>query len=90
MTTQEAYARWWANEGSAMSPLPDEDVEEFSHRITQIAWSNGAHIERQACAKVCEMQENRIFQTHPARVGFDPNSMMARKCAAAIRARNQP
>jgi len=43
--------------------------------------------EREACAKVCEMQENRIVQTHPARVEFDPNSMMARKCAGAIRAR---
>jgi hypothetical protein len=45
--------------------------------------------EREACAKVCEMQENRIVQTHPARVEFDPNSMMVRKCAAAIRARSQ-
>jgi hypothetical protein len=46
-----------------------------------------AEAEREACAKVCEMQENRIVQTHPARVEFDPNNMMARKCAAAIRAR---
>ena len=46
-----------------------------------------AEAEREACAKVCEMQENRIVQTHPARIEFEPNSMMARKCAAAIRAR---
>jgi hypothetical protein len=44
-------------------------------------------VEREACAEVCEMQENRIVQTHPARIEFDPNSMMARKCAGAIRAR---
>ena len=46
-----------------------------------------AEAEREACAKVCEMQENRIVQTHPARIEFEPNSMMARKCAGAIRAR---
>ena len=46
-----------------------------------------AAAEREACAKVCEMQENRIVQTHPARIEFEPNSMMARKCAGAIRAR---
>jgi hypothetical protein len=57
MTTQEAYARWWANEGSAMSPLPDEDVEEFSRRITQNAWSNGSHVEREECAKVAEKSD---------------------------------
>jgi hypothetical protein len=46
-----------------------------------------AAAEREACARVCEMQENRIVQTHPARIEFEPNSMMARKCAGAIRAR---
>ena len=48
-----------------------------------------AEAEREACARVCEMQENRIVQTHPARIEFDPNSMMARKCAAVIRARGE-
>ena len=48
-----------------------------------------AAAEREACARVAEMQENRIIQTHPVRIEFDPNSMMARKCAAAIRARSE-
>lgn len=45
--------------------------------------------EREACAKVCEAQENKIVKSHPARVEFDPNSYMAKFCAAAIRARGE-
>lgn len=37
-------------------------------------------------AQACEANENRIVKTHPARIEFDPDSMMARKCASAIRA----
>ena len=48
-----------------------------------------AAAEREACAKVCEAQENKVVQQHPARIEFDPHSVMARKCAAAIRARGQ-
>jgi hypothetical protein len=58
-------------------------VEEPLQRFAALV----AEAEREACARVCEMQENRIVQTHPARIEFDPNSMMARNCAAAIRAR---
>ena len=46
-----------------------------------------AAAEREACAKVCEAQENKVVVRHPARIEFDPDSMMASKCAAAIRAR---
>lgn len=49
-----------------------------------------AAAEREACAKTCEAQENQVVQRHPARVEFDPDSMMARKCATAIRTRGQP
>jgi hypothetical protein len=45
--------------------------------------------EREACAKVCEAQENKVVARHPARIEFDPNTMMGRKCATAIRARGQ-
>ncbi len=51
------------------------------------AIARAVEAEREACARVCEMQENRIVQTHPARIEFDPNSIMAQKCAAVIRAR---
>ena len=51
MKQDEAYKAWWHNEGSGILPLPNEDMEEFAHRMTQIAWSNGAFKEREACAK---------------------------------------
>ena len=47
MTEDEAYKAWWHNEGSGIIPLPNEDMEDFAHRITQIAWSNGAFKERE-------------------------------------------
>ena len=47
MNKEEAYKAWWHNEGSGITPLPNEDMEEFAHRITQIAWSNGAFKERE-------------------------------------------
>ena len=47
MTQDEAYKAWWHNEGSGIIPTPNEDMEEFAHRITQIAWSNGAFKERE-------------------------------------------
>ena len=34
---------WWDMEGSGMRLLPNEDIEEFAKRITEIAWSNGAY-----------------------------------------------
>jgi hypothetical protein len=54
MTQDEEYKAWWHNEGSGIIPLPNEDMEEFAHRMTQIAWSNGAFKEREACAKICD------------------------------------
>lgn len=42
MTSEESYRKWWDQEGSAMRPEPQEDLEEFAHRVTRIAWSNGA------------------------------------------------
>jgi hypothetical protein len=65
------------------------DVQEELTRFATLVEAAARADEREACAKVCEMQENRIVQTHPARVEFDPSSMMVRKCAAAIRARSQ-
>ena len=47
------FERWWYDEGSSNRPV-DEDIEEFSKRMCEIAWSNGAFKEREACAKLCE------------------------------------
>jgi len=38
------FEQWWSEEGSAMRPMPAEDVEEFAKRIAMTAWSNGAYI----------------------------------------------
>ena len=61
---EEEYKTWWHNEGSGILPLPNEDMEEFAHRMTQIAWSNGAFKEREACAKVCEEQYEYYGHDH--------------------------
>jgi hypothetical protein len=47
------FETWWHNEGSA-PPLPGEDSEEHCKRMCKIAWSNGAYMEREACAKLVE------------------------------------
>lgn len=41
-TARQAWRQWWDEEGSAMRPLPNEDTEQFTRRMTEIAWSNGA------------------------------------------------
>lgn len=55
------YEIWWETEGSAMRPFPNEDIEEFSKRITAIAWSNGEYVEREACAKVAEDTDRMVL-----------------------------
>lgn len=57
------------------------ELERFSALITAA--------EREACAGICEEQRNAVVKNHPARIEFDPNNFMAKKCAAAIRARDE-
>ena len=76
MTEDEAYKAWWHNVGSGIIPLLNEDMEEFAHRITQIAWSNGAFKEREACADMIEDYDEN----------WDWNIW---DCAKAIRARGE-
>jgi len=66
MTQDEEYKTWWHNEGSGILPLPNEDMEEFAHRMTKIAWSNGAYKEREACAKIAD--EWAVGWPHPSTV----------------------
>ena len=61
MTEDEAYKAWWHNEGSGIIPTPNEDMEEFAHRITQIAWSNGAFKERERLADIAQKNGNDIL-----------------------------
>ena len=51
--TQEAFKEWWHNEGS-QAPYTHHDCEEHTMRMCEIAWANGAHKEREACAKLAE------------------------------------
>lgn len=37
---------WWYDEGSGMTPCAHEDQEEHVHRISRIAWHNGAYCAR--------------------------------------------
>lgn len=39
---ESAFDEWWNNEGSGMPPLTGEDAETHVHRISRIAWLNGA------------------------------------------------
>jgi hypothetical protein len=45
------FETWWHNEGSA-PPLPGEDGEEHCKRMCEIAWSNGAYMQRLGYLKV--------------------------------------
>lgn len=43
----EAFERWWFDEGSEMPPLPGEDHGFHARRIARIAWHNGAFAKQQ-------------------------------------------
>jgi hypothetical protein len=43
----QRFDQWWYHEGSGMPPLPEEDQEAHVHRVSQIAWRNGAYVVRQ-------------------------------------------
>jgi hypothetical protein len=74
------FERWWYDEGSANRPV-DEDIEEFAKRMCQVAWSNGAFVEREACAVIAET---------PVSGEQDDITMEAKdRVATAIRARSQ-
>ena len=47
------FKEWWLNEGS-QALYTHHDCEEHAMRMCEIAWSNGAYVEREACAKLCE------------------------------------
>ena len=86
MTQDKEYKAWWHNEGSGIFPLPNEDMEEFVHRMTQIAWSNGAFIEREACAEIAEKQR---YAMYISLTSYPPQNGTAVGIANQIRARGQ-
>ena len=40
---QNNFDAWWNEEGSALRPLEQEEAEEHSKRIANIAWTYGAN-----------------------------------------------
>ena len=88
MKQDEAYKAWWHNEGSGILPLPNEDMEEFAHRMTEIAWSNGAFKEREACAKLVEDSWMAFSRTPNRRLDITPFPELE-YVAKVIRARGQ-
>jgi hypothetical protein len=40
---QNNFEAWWDKEGTSLRPFPEEDIEEHSKRITNLAWTNGAY-----------------------------------------------
>ena len=74
------FEYWWYHEGS-QGPN-GMDLEEHCKRMCQIAWSNGAFVEREACAKVAEDMDAAVLAI--LNVTGQPIAI-----AAAIRARSQ-
>jgi hypothetical protein len=61
-----AYRNWWHNEGSAMAPLLNEDRGEYVRRITEIAWLNGAYVQKYKAEKNTVEDVDREMQMIPA------------------------
>ena len=78
------FEHWWYHEGS-QGPN-GMDLEEHCKRMCQIAWSNGAFVEREACAKVCDAVAQQMDDEGEGPTG---NIGWVIGCAAAIRARSQ-
>ena len=76
---------WWDMEGSAMRPLPNEDMEEFAKRISEIAWSNGQYTEREACIHACK----EIYSAWVCESDDDVDYPNPNDCIRAIRARGE-
>jgi hypothetical protein len=75
---KEDFKNWWYHEGS-QAPYTHHDCEEHCMRMCEIAWSNGAFKEREACAKLCD-----VLAVSPAYA-----SDITKLAAMAIRARKQ-
>ena len=53
------FEQWWVEEGS-QAPYTHHDSEEHTKRMCEIAWANGAYVEREECAKLCDYVYNNI------------------------------
>jgi hypothetical protein len=81
MTQDEAFKKWWYNEGS-QAPYTHHDCEEHTMRMCEIAWANGAFVEREACAKLVDDNAKACTNNSMAQMVLYSN-------ATAIRARGE-
>lgn len=58
MEPKPGFETWWHREGSGLYPLPSEDLEEFAHRVTEIAWENGEYTERERANLASQVGSN--------------------------------
>ena len=75
------FEQWWVEEGSRPK-FKSSDWEEHCKMMCFIAWNNGAYVEREECADLCEklvLEDDSFYGEFS-----DGNN-----CAKAIRARGQ-
>ncbi|MFZ9273434.1 MAG: hypothetical protein ACO24B_08495 [Ilumatobacteraceae bacterium] len=85
--TREDILRVAHEAGFNWPEISTTTIEERLERFAALV----AEVEREACAKVCEAQQNRVLTLHPTCVEVEKSTqnMVALKCAAAIRKRGE-
>jgi hypothetical protein len=64
------FATWWHEVGSGMRPDPNEDTEEFAHRIASSAWHNCADAAFTACEAACDQIETDKWALYKGRAPY--------------------
>ena len=83
---RQSFETWWEREGQeflyALNTTTDDDIK----LVAEVAWKNGAYIENEKCAQVCEDRADGAL--HAAEFA-GRNAVVAAEeateCAAAIR-----
>lgn len=71
--SNNAYQHWWDEEGSALRPSKEEDIEQFARRLSKIAWSNGAFCAQRFTAwQLTGRPERKPTLRSPRMIGFIP------------------
>ena len=77
------FATWWYTEGSA-TPIPGDDGEEHLKRMCQIAWSNGAEVERVSMTQLFTDPENQPTQHGTVTVEYMQREIADEREACAL------
>lgn len=89
-TDRVILERWYDQLCAALGVDNGDEFDAFGEALkrltaqqTELTSARQQHFEE--AARICEAQQNAIVKNHPARVEFDPENFMAKKCAAALR-----